>query len=145
MSDLITFKENNVRNTISYFANLPKRMRAGCRNALEASGEMMRIYTVDKILKSPKGYKRYYHPTVGRTFSSYPGAYPANQSGDLAKSIKFIVLSPLQMLFGSDIVYAKWLEDGTKKMDARPFLLPSIMDLEFHTMQNLRCYTRAEM
>lgn len=58
---------------------------------------------------------------------SVPGRPPAEKSGKLKRSIAFEIDKPnLEMVVGTNLEYAKYLELGTSKMEARPFLRPSI-------------------
>jgi len=81
------------------------------------------------ILASPKTYRVYY-VNGKRTRSSQPGAYPANQTGRLRKSIHSET-SGLDMRFGAgtDAPFSVYLQNDSplktpvwKKVAPRPFL-----------------------
>ena len=67
--------------------------------------------------KATKSGKKHYH--------SEPGYPPAIDTGELKDSYLFNVRNMTGEI-GSGKEYAPWLEDGTKKMDARPVLEPSV-------------------
>ena len=82
---------------------------------------------------SQKGTGRIY--TQGRTAggrsrrthqASSPGNPPALQTGRLMRSIT-VTLERIALAaeVGTNVEYAKWLEEGTVKMQARPFLKPA--------------------
>lgn len=62
---------------------------------------------------------------------SAPGGFPHADTGTLRKSISYAVdRSRLEVRVGSTVLYAPWLEDGTTKMAARPYLRRTARDLE---------------
>jgi len=70
-----------------------------------------------------------------RQFHSPPGSPPYVQTGTLRRSIRFVkpkpltrfVGSTLKPVAGSDHSYAYYLEMGTTKMAARPYLRPALI------------------
>jgi hypothetical protein len=58
-----------------------------------------------------------HHPGLPKR-SSAPGEYPANQSGKLRASISS-TSSAERMDIGSSVFYAKFLREGTRKMNRR--------------------------
>ena len=60
---------------------------------------------------------------LGNRAVSAPGEYPGLRSSDLRKSITHEVDTPkLIARVGSGLVYSRYLEKGTNRMAARPFL-----------------------
>lgn len=59
--------------------------------------------------------------------ASAPGQYPASDTGRLANNVDFQLPQPgrMQGIVGTNIVYGRYLEFGTSRMAARPWLLPS--------------------
>lgn len=85
------------------------------------------------ILKKPKSGRVYLIRRGGRLRrhqASAPGEAPANFTGNLRRSLDFIVQGSKEMTFGADADYAKFLELGTRKMEKRPYLIKSINDNE---------------
>ena len=52
--------------------------------------------------------------------SSAPGEYPRGQSGKLTRSIAYATSGINTLRISSNVVYAKYLEEGTVNMSARP-------------------------
>lgn len=71
-------------------------------------------------------------PASGRTYTrgnvthraSAEGEYPMSDTGRLASNVEFTVASKSkpQAEVGTNIIYGRWLEFGTSKMAARPWL-----------------------
>lgn len=95
-----------------------KNTELGIKNGLYDMGVIVRRYLRKEIRRkdTKSGVKYSNLPNQ----SSAAGEFPANQSGDLAKSAGFSVRGTRQMEFGTDTDYAEYLEDGTSKMAARP-------------------------
>lgn len=120
--------------------NISKMTKSGVRKAFYNIGKDLRKDTRTEIKKKNKTGKLYRINREGRIIlhrASAPGQYPANLSGGLAQSISYKTVGDNRLEFGSrniiskkgkakQINYGKWLEEGTKKMKARPFLLPTI-------------------
>lgn len=54
--------------------------------------------------------------------SSAPGQPPANLSGKLKRSFSYLVRGYDEIEWGSSAPHAVFLEEGTDRMEARPFL-----------------------
>lgn len=59
--------------------------------------------------------------------ASAPGQYPASDTGRLASNVRFELPTPSNMTgrVGTNITYGAYLEFGTSRMAARPWLMPS--------------------
>lgn len=55
---------------------------------------------------------------------SGPGEPPAVQTGRLSQSIAYNIVAPNRAEIGTNVFYGAYLEFGTSKMDARPWLFP---------------------
>lgn len=76
-------------------------------------------------------------PASGRTYTrgnvthraSAAGEYPMSDTGRLASNVEFTVASKAnpQAEVGTNIMYGPFLEFGTSKMAARPWLMPSFI------------------
>lgn len=75
--------------------------------------------------KAPWSYRRgnrIHHPSM-------PGGYPAIDRGKLKKDI-FYDVDRMKLEIGSSLNYSKWLEIGTKKMKARPWLKNTVVQFD---------------
>jgi len=73
-------------------------------------------------------YKKY-NPRRTHTASA-PGQYPASDTGELAINVRMAGLSlatvgSMMATVGTSILHGAWLEFGTSRMAARPWLMPS--------------------
>lgn len=59
--------------------------------------------------------------------ASAPGQYPMSDTGRLANSVeaKLPTASNMTAMVGTNVIYGRYLEFGTSRMAARPWLLPS--------------------
>lgn len=112
--------------------NLDKVPQA-CLNAMRQSlyliGKMLVKQTSDNILHTKKT-GRYYRYKSRRYRASAEGEFPANRSGANRRSLQFHVLTKRSMIFGANMFYSIFLEDGTSKMGSRNFLLRTIKQTE---------------
>lgn len=114
-----------------HIKNLSEKNKRGIRQAFYFIGRDLRNTAQKGILAKPKSGKIYYirkgkKNARYRHQASAPGQMPANFTGKLRRSIRFLVHGWRKMEFGADAEYAKFLEEGTSRMAARPFLIKSI-------------------
>jgi phage gpG-like protein len=85
-------------------------------------------FAIQGIQRSGGGGRTYekYKPRRTHTASA-PGAYPATDTGRLASSVAAILPTSADMTgqVGTHVKYGAYLEFGTSRMAARPWLLPS--------------------
>ena len=80
--------------------------------------------------------------TGRRRRSSARGEYPKSDSGRLAQSLIVVKTAPNVIEVGSTFIkYAKFLEEGTRFMDPRPFLAPSLQK----NLKNIAKITRRKI
>ena len=78
-----------------------------------------------------------YNRKRGKTHrASAPGEAPAVDSGELLRGVLFGV-KDLEMEVGAVSPYARFLEDGTKNMDERPFLEPAVDKNKDNIVKNI--------
>lgn len=58
--------------------------------------------------------------------ASAPGDPPAVDTGDLRSRIGVQKIKPGHYRVGTNLIYAPWLEFGTRRMKARPFMRPAL-------------------
>ena len=83
------------------------------------------------MLREPK-HGRVYKRKRTRHRASAPGEYPASDTGEMARSITFDARD-MEIEVGSIITgtpYPVYLEEGTERMDARPWLAPSVEEYD---------------
>jgi HK97 gp10 family phage protein len=89
--------------------------------------------TAKKNMRKPGRGRLYARYRGGRSpilhRASAPGDYPATDTGRLLSSIA-TDFSDLTAEIGSHVNYSGFLEAGTSKMQARPWLLPSLKENE---------------
>jgi len=97
-------------------------IESGARKNAEQAAELFR-QELDKTLRGNRSGREYRVPGgTSRTYTaSAPGEPPARRTGTLAQSFTAVETSPGRMLVGSPLMYAKWLETGTKHMRPRPY------------------------
>lgn len=102
---------------------------------------------LEGILNGPKSghvYRRYNPFRLHQ--ASAPGQYPADDLGNLAASIEVThettAQNNVRATVGSNLVYGTYLEFGTSKMAARPWLKPSIEDARIEMSGELRATFR---
>ena len=96
------------------------RIKAGMQKNLTAAA----IYVVRKVKESLAiaGPTK----TSPGTPASLPGEPPRRRTGRLARSITHEV-TPTTARVGTNVKYGKYLETGTSKMAARPYLRPAVI------------------
>lgn len=76
--------------------------------------------------------------------ASAPGAYPATDTGRLVSSIKFRGAEG-SWIVGTNVKYGAYLEFGTSRMDARPWLMPSFEQATANVVAELRAKLEARL
>lgn len=87
------------------------------------------------------------NPSKGRTYKRGKKTHTASKAGDapnidtgrLVGSLTYKTLAPLVFEIGSyNVPYAFWLEFGTPRMEARPFLYPSYQERKEKIKQKIQ-------
>lgn len=118
------------RNVIKKVRSLQSRTETQIRGAMYDFGKRCKSSASMAILKKPKGGRTYVsRGKLGRRrrhVSSAPGESWANRSGEARRGILFNVVGSEKLIFGNNVKHAKFLENGTKRMEARPAHLNAI-------------------
>jgi len=101
-----------------------KLNRRGLERALHEIGKDVVDETRKLIINGPKTGRVY-----GNHQASAPGEAPANKTGRLAASGDYKVRNWQEMTVGETAFYAKFLEDGTRKMKPRPHLIKAVSNM----------------
>jgi len=91
----------------------------------EKAADKMAENMKNSILSGAKSGNQYYKNGARHT-SSAPGQSPANQTGELVRSIK-VNKEANKSTVSINKNYAVYLEFGTSKMRPRPFILPAFI------------------
>ena len=95
------------------------------RGGLEAASL---IVEADATLRAPVGK---YGQNAG-TYRSGPMSGKGRVGGNLRSSITHRVVSDEEARVGTNVDYAPWVEGGTSKMAAQPFLRPALDNNKSH-------------
>ena len=107
------------------FTNLDKQFGIAVQDAIEDTALEIRNKIVTAVQRGPKSGRTYQKSNPRRTHqASAPGQPPATDTGRLVASI-YMDIDPMTATVGSRLVYAQYLEYGTRKMAARPIWVPT--------------------
>jgi len=133
---------NTIFRELQNVALFQKAANKGITQAFYKMGKDLKKDAVNSIKSGTKTGKVYSVNVNGVTRlhrASAPGETPANLTGALAKSIGYDVSgSSYKMEYFADTPYAAWLEDGTKNMSARPYLIATIDSNEKNTVEHFQ-------
>lgn len=105
------------------------RVEGAVARVLTIQGNAMRNHIIESMRKSPPDTAVIYRKGKNRNIihhPSMPGNPPRVDSGELVRSILFDVERySLEIGVAGGGIYGKWLEEGTSKMKARPWLEPA--------------------
>ena len=102
--------------------------RAVFRGVIKGT-EALKTRMVERIMQPPKTGKFYKRGKDRLHQASAPGQSPANDYGNLVKSITTKYDEPkLEGTVNVGAKYAEALEYGTQKMEARPFARPALQE-----------------
>ncbi len=104
-----------------------KKKREQLIQALTESAVVVQSEARQSILKGPKTGRIYLRRRRIKHRASAPGEPPASDTGTLVRSIVIDVdKSKFTASVGSNVKYAPFLEQGTSRMAARPFLVRAL-------------------
>jgi len=122
-------------------SSVPKKASKQINTLLRNSGNEIKNRIIRRMTSSPPDPSRRYlrgRNKRGRKFhfASFPGFAPRRDFGNLIASIAAVKNGPNEIEVGAlstspkgkPITYAKFLEEGTKRMAARPWLMPAVED-----------------
>ena len=122
---IMTFKFSGVEDATKALEKVKEDLEKDMKEVLLGGGQLIRgeaVRSIQQGSKSGKTYKKY-NPT--RTHkASAPGEAPASDTGFLVSNIRVKEQKDV-VVVSSEASYSKFLEFGTSKMLARPFLFPA--------------------
>lgn len=132
------------RRVIAEIKRHDQYFRSGIRKALHEIGKEVVKEDRRLITVGPKTGRVYL--IKGRFHqASAPGEAPANLTGRLKNSASYVVHSEYKMEVGESAPYAKFLEDGTSKMDPRPHLIKAVENTSRTAENALRDYVAEDI
>jgi HK97 gp10 family phage protein len=118
-----------VRNADALIAALEKLKRderAGIGRALAQSVVQLDAYARQKIQSGGRSGRVYRRRGIAHQASA-PGEFPKTDRGQLVASLYFrVAANKLSAFFGTKLNYGRYLEYGTSRMRARPWLAPTL-------------------
>ena len=111
----------DTKHVLDSFKTHVNSIDTDARHTLFEIGKLFDKELRDGIKNPPKSGK-YYSKNGRRVRASKAGEYPANRTGRLRKSSNFRVVTDRKMIVGLTASYAKFLEEGTVRMEPRPML-----------------------
>jgi len=118
MTILVTPKTKSVLIDLQ---NMQGTTEKGLKKALSLIGGEVKREAQKLIKEGPKTGRMY-----GSHQASAPGEPPANRTGRLQRSLKYKTRNHREMTIGAYAEYAGYLEAGTRKMKARPFVIKAV-------------------
>jgi HK97 gp10 family phage protein len=110
---MVYAKVNGLNKTLSKLKNVGEVYKQKVQEVLQEGAEQIKE---DAIFSMKEGNGK----------PSSPGEVPNKQTHKLAESIR-IRQAGTTIAVGSEVDYASWLEFGTSRMEARPWLKPAYM------------------
>ena len=122
----IDFKVTNMKLALSQLDRLAKDMELPFQEVVKGGGQLIRgeaIKSIQTGAKSGVMYQKYNPRREHR--ASAPGQAPASDTGNLVSKIIVKQKSSDVTNVESNANYSAFLEYGTSKMEARPFMFPA--------------------
>ncbi len=129
MKDIVATQRRNVARAGSYLA-------ADIKESFQATPQMFTKFKRGGVRGSFRRRKLKGGPGFTQHEPSKEGEIPAVQKGHLRRSIisemdidregPLARVGPMSRVRGFEIKYARWLEFGTRKMKARPYMRPAV-------------------
>ena len=122
----IKFRVSNLKKVLSQLENLDKQLEPDFQEIVKGGAQLIRGEAIKSIQTGAKSGVMYqmYNPRREHRASA-PGQAPASDTGNLVS--KIIVKQKTRNITNveSNANYSAFLEYGTSKMEARPFMLPA--------------------
>ena len=122
----IQLKVTNLKKVLSQLNRLGKDMEQPFQEVVKGGGQLIRgeaIKSIQTGAKSGVMYQKYNPRREHR--ASAPGQAPASDTGNLVSKIRVKQKNPNTTQVESGADYSAFLEYGTSKMEARPFMFPA--------------------
>ena len=122
----LEIKVKGVKKALQSLKSLEKDLEEPFREVIKGGAQLIRGEAIKSIQTGPKSGRTYEKYNPRRTHkASAPGEAPASDTGNLVRNITVKQKSQDIVTVESGAHYSKFLEYGTSKMQARPFLFPA--------------------
>ena len=122
----IKFRVTNLKKVLSQLENLDKQLEPDFQEIVKGGAQLIRGEAIKSIQTGAKSGIVYqmYNPRREHRASA-PGQAPASDTGNLVSKIVVKQKDANVTNVESNANYSAFLEYGTSKMEARPFMLPA--------------------
>ena len=122
----IGIQVKNLNVALKKFDTLKKDLETPFREVIAGGAQLIRGQAIRSIQTGPKSGRIYEKYNPRRTHrASAPGQAPASDTGNLVSQIRVREENKDLIKVESNALYSSFLEFGTSKMLARPFLFPA--------------------
>ena len=122
----VSIQVKGLKQALSALRRLEKNMEQPFREVVMGGAQLIRGEAIKSIQSGPKSGRVYEKYNPRRTHkASAPGQAPASDTGNLVRNIVVKQENPDLVKVESNATYSSFLEFGTSKMLARPFLFPA--------------------
>ena len=122
----ISIQVKGFKKVMASLKNLEQDLEKPFREVIVGGAQLIRGEAIKSIQSGPKSGRIYEKYNPRRTHrASAPGQAPASDTGNLVRNIVVKQENPDLVKVESNALYSSFLEFGTSKMLARPFLFPA--------------------
>ena len=122
----VAIQVKNINEALKKFDTLKKDLETPFREVIAGGAQLIRGEAIRSIQTGPKSGRTYEKYNPRRTHkASAPGEAPASDTGNLVSQIRDKEENKDLVKVESNALYSSFLEFGTSKMLARPFLFPA--------------------
>ena len=122
----VSIQVKGIKEALSALKNLQNNLEEPFREVIQGGAQLIRGEAIKSIQSGPKSGRVYEKYNPRRTHkASAPGEAPASDSGNLVRNIRVVQENKDLIKVESNASYSQFLEFGTSKMLARPFLFPA--------------------
>ena len=127
---MVTIRLEGSKELAAALKSMGPKLRAEVGKAVTATAIELRSDVVKRIKRGPNSGITYRKSNPKRVHTaSAPGQAPADDMGGLANSIFFDNIGDMTAIVGSRLIYALYLEHGTRNMAARPYFRPAAEEM----------------
>ena len=122
----VSIQVKGIKEALSALKNLQNNLEEPFREVIQGGAQLIRGEAIKSIQSGPKSGRVYEKYNPRRTHkASAPGEAPASDTGNLVRNIRVVQENKDLIKVESNASYSQFLEFGTSKMLARPFLFPA--------------------